>query len=79
MRLAQWLADSDLNVDGSVTMDELTRIAPSELGEIDERYQLGGAPLSPLDNMATYLKAQVMTQGHFQGEGECALGSGLAD
>jgi hypothetical protein len=72
-RLAQWLADCDLDLSGEVTMDELSRIAPSDLGEFDDRYQLGGAPLSPLDNMVTYLKAQTMTQGHFQGEGECAL------
>lgn len=72
-RLAQWMADCDLNVDGEVTMDELSKISPADLSEFDERFQLGGAPITPLDNMVTYLKAQVMTQGHFQGEGECAL------
>ncbi len=73
MRLAQWLADADLNLDGLVETSELERIAPSALSEIDDRYQLGGAPLQPLDNMHTYVNAQIMTQGHFQGEGECAI------
>lgn len=72
-RLAQWLADCDLNLDGTVTADELTAIAPEQLSEIDERFQLGGSPISPLTNMYEYLRAQMKTQGHFQGEGECAL------
>jgi hypothetical protein len=71
-RLAQWVADCDLNLDGTVTRTELLEIAPSDLNEIDDRFQLGGTPLTPLDNMLTYLEAQVLTQGHFQGEGECA-------
>lgn len=71
MRLAQWLADSDLNLDGEVTQAELEAIAPADLHEIDDRYQLGGSPITPLDNMWTYLSAQLKTQGHFQGEGEC--------
>ncbi len=71
VRLAQWLADCDLDVDGEVTQAELEAIAPADLHELDDRYQLGGAPLTPLDSMWTYLQAQLKTQGHFQGEGEC--------
>jgi hypothetical protein len=70
-RLAQWLADCDLNLDGTVTQEELEAIAPSQLPEIDERYQLGGSPITPLNNMYDYVIAQLKTQGHFQGEGEC--------
>ncbi len=73
LRLAQWLADSDLDVDNEVTSQELEAIAPTDLFEIDERYQLGGAPLTPLDNMLIYTRAQLKTQGHFQGEGECPV------
>jgi hypothetical protein len=74
MRLAQWFADSDLNVDGTVTREELDALAPSELWELDlERYQFGGSPITPLDTLGTYLEAQLATQGHFQGEGECAI------
>lgn len=72
-RLAQWMADCDLNLDGMVTAEELMAIAPEQLSEIDERYQLGGSPITPLNNMYEYLRAQMKTQGHFQGEGECAL------
>lgn len=72
IRLAQWLADCDLDLDGKVSEDELKKIAPSDLVELDERYQLGGSPLTPLSNMWTYVEAQLLTQGHFQGEGECA-------
>ncbi|MGE0786476.1 MAG: hypothetical protein AB7S26_12470 [Sandaracinaceae bacterium] len=75
MRFAQWLADCDLDLDGEVTRAELEAINPSDLPEIDSRFQLGGTPLTPLDSMWTYLTAQGMTQGHFQGEGECALRS----
>lgn len=75
MRLAQWLADCDLDLDGNVTRAELEAISPSDLVEIDDRYQLGGSPLSPLTNMWTYVRAQLKTQGHFQGEGECPIDS----
>jgi hypothetical protein len=71
LRLAQWLADCDLNLDGEVTREELETIAPSALGEIDARYQLGGSPITPLDSMWDYVVAQLKTQGHMNGEGEC--------
>lgn len=79
MRLAQWLADCDLNLDGEVTQAELEAIAIDDLAQIDARYDLGGAPPvreedgteQPLDDMWTYLRAQLKTQGHFNGEGEC--------
>jgi hypothetical protein len=72
-RLAQWLADCDLNLDGTVTEDELQAIAPAQLAELDDRFQLGGSPITPLDTMYTYFLAQLKTQGHFQGEGECPV------
>lgn len=71
-RLAQWLADCDLDLDGVVTATELAAIAPAQLPEIDDRFQLGGSPI-PFDNMFDYLRAQMKTQGHFQGEGECGV------
>lgn len=76
-RLAQWLADCDLNLDGTVTREELEAIAPSQLPELDERFQLGGSPITPLGSMYDYVIGQLKTQGHFQGEGECPL-DGLA-
>jgi len=70
-RLAQWLADCDLDLDGSVTRAELEAIAPAQLPELDDRYQLGGSPITPLDTMYTYVASQLKTQGHMNGEGEC--------
>lgn len=73
MRLAQWLADCDLDLDGTVTQEELEAITPAELPELDpERYQLGGAPAT-IETMYDYVSAQLKTQGHFRGEGECAI------
>ena len=71
-RLAQWLADSDLNLDGEVTRAELEQLTPSDLVEFDSRFQLGGAPIT-LNTMWDYVVAQGKTQGHFQGEGECPV------
>ena len=73
IRLAQWLADCDLDLDGVVTQAELEMISPAQLPEIDDRYQLGGSPITPLENMYQYLMAQFKTQGHYQGEGECPV------
>ena len=70
-RLAQWLADCDLDLDGTVTREELEAITPAQLPELDERYQLGGSPVTPLNDMYDYVMGQLKTQGHFQGEGEC--------
>jgi hypothetical protein len=72
-RLAQWLADCDLNLDGSVTKEELEQVSPSDLPAIDDRYQLGGSPITPLDTMYDYVRSQLKTQGHVNGEGECPI------
>ena len=71
LRLAQWIADCDLDLDGTVTIAELEQIAPSDLAELDDRYQLGGSPITPLTNMYEFVVGQLKTQGHYQGEGEC--------
>jgi hypothetical protein len=72
-RYAQWLADCDLDQSGTVTSEELEIIQPSALAEFDERFPLGGSPLRPIDDMLAYVKSQLSTQGHFEGEGECAI------
>lgn len=73
MRLGQWLADCDLNLDGTVTRAELEQITPAQLPELDERFQLGGSPVAPLKNMYDYVRSQLKTQGHMNGEGECPI------
>lgn len=72
-RRAQWWADADLNLDGKVEQAELQALNASDLAEFDEGYQLGGAPNGALDSLWTYVAAQLRTQGHFQGEGECPV------
>lgn len=70
-RYAQWLADCDLDLDGTVTVEELEAIPLSDLPQIDEeRYQLGGTTIT-LYTVYDYVIAQLKTQGHYQGEGEC--------
>jgi len=72
VRRAQWLADSDLDVDGVVSKEELLALTPEDLPALSG-IQLGGTPISPLDSLWTYAAAQLKTQGHYQGEGECAV------
>lgn len=72
-RYAQWLADCDLDLDGTVTQAELEAIPLSDLSQIDDRFQLGGSPITPLDTVYDYVIAQLKTQGHYQGEGECPI------
>lgn len=76
-RLAQWLADSDLNVDGEVTQAELESITLDALSEVDDRYQLTGN-LSA-GTVWNYLIAQLKTQGHINGEGECPVDGAAHD
>lgn len=70
VRLAQWLADCDLNLDGAVSQAELEAIDLADLAELDDRYNLGETQAS---NAWEYVRAQLKTQGHFQGEGECPV------
>jgi hypothetical protein len=72
VRLAQWLADSDLDLDGEVTQVELEAIAPADLSELRD-YSFTGSPIDPLDTMWDYVIAQLKTQGHMNGEGECQV------
>lgn len=81
-RRAQWLADSDLDADGAITQGELESISaadfgtlfPADTGDGEPGYDLSGASVEGgLGNAWQYVQAQLQTQGHFQGEGECAI------
>ena len=56
-----------------MTASELEAIPVAALLGVE--YTLGGSPIQPLEDMYTYVVAQLMTQGHYQGEGECLLQS----
>ena len=74
MLLAQWLADSDLNLDGTVDTPELMQIAPGDLAEIDDRFVLtSDLAAAPFNNMLEYLSALLSTFPEYNGDGECAI------
>jgi hypothetical protein len=68
-RLAQWIANADLNRDGNV---DLAEAGMSTAGDLfpSPPYNLSGA-IIPIDNGADYIEAQSRTLGDFEGEGEC--------
>lgn len=77
-RRAQWLANADVDADGTVTQADLESIGEADLGQLLPSdpgdgmpgFALGGAPIE-LHDAWDYAIAQLKTQGHFQGEGEC--------
>lgn len=72
-RLAQLWADADLNVDGTITASEYATLLLADMSEWDDRYQKGGAPLERLETLGDLVEGQLKTQGHMDGEGECAV------
>jgi hypothetical protein len=69
-RRAQWLANSDLNQDGVVTNEELLAIPAQDVLPASH-YSFGGSPID-IVTAHDFLRAQMHTQGHFQGEGHCS-------
>ncbi len=79
MRRASWLAlvDDATGADGMITNADLEMTPISILPSSE--YALAGAPMvegMAVTNMALYARAQLMTQGHLNGEGEC-LANGM--
>lgn len=74
-RLAQWLWDVE-DTDGD---DVLTRIdfeAATDVGSLFPSppqgvYELTGGPITPINDAWDFIRAQLGTQGHIFGEGEC--------
>lgn len=75
LRLAQIWADADLNLDGRLETAEFESLLIADMPEWDERYQPpGGAPGDePIETMGQVARAQLQTQGHMNGEGECEV------
>jgi hypothetical protein len=79
-RRAQWMVNADVDADGTVTQADLESIGESDLGQLLPSdpgdgmpgFALGGAPIE-LHDAWDYVVAQLKTQGHFQGEGECPI------
>lgn len=69
-RMAGWLVKADLNGDGKVTTDELAEADATDLFPRSSGYSLDGAPI-PIETGLDFVRAQLATQGHYRGEGEC--------
>ncbi|NND28554.1 MAG: hypothetical protein HKN97_08200 [Myxococcales bacterium] len=75
MRLAQWLWD----IEDSDSNELLTRTdfeAATDVGSLfpsppSGAYELTGGPITPISNAWDFIRAQLGTQGHIFGEGEC--------
>ena len=65
-RLAQWIADADLDRDGEATIDELQQIKAELLFTPERGYDLSGAPRS-IDTAYDFLVAQVEAFGAANG------------
>ncbi len=74
-RRAQWLADADVDQDDRVDFAELGSIRGADLSDLfpSAEYSLGTWTKTsfPLESAADVVQAQLSTQGHYQGEGEC--------
>ena len=68
-RLAQWVADCDLDHDGETTLDELTSVRAADVFPRPP-YDLSGS-LSPITTAFDYLLNQSRTLGDYNGDGEC--------
>ncbi len=68
-RRAQWLANADTDADGAITPEELMALDAAAIFPSDT-YNLAGAAI-PVETAWDFVRAQLATQGHFQGEGEC--------
>lgn len=74
VRLGQLWADVDLNLDGKIDVGEFGDVWLADLPEWNERYQLGGAPqVGELNTLGDIAIAELKTQGHMNGEGECEI------
>jgi hypothetical protein len=75
VRLAQWLWDiQDVNSDEVLTQvdfEAATDIATLYPSPPQGVYELTGGPIAPITSAWDYIRAQLGTQGHIFGEGEC--------
>lgn len=75
-RRTGWIIEADLDEDGLVTTEEL---AQADASEVLAGYDLTGAPGGaehPIETALDFARAQLATQGHFKGEGECVWSFG---
>lgn len=69
-RLAGWVIEADQDMDGQVNTEDLASVDATEVFTSELGYSLDGAPIA-IENALDYVRAQLATQGHLNGEGEC--------
>lgn len=70
VRRTQWLVDADTDGDGKVVTEDLAKL-PAEIAfPSAQGYNLSGGPF-PITNALDFVRAQLATQGHLNGEGAC--------
>jgi hypothetical protein len=74
MRLAQWLWDIEDDGDGVLTQADFEAATNVEELFPAPTYTLTGGPIEPIENAWDFVRAQLGTQGHIRGEGECEWG-----
>jgi hypothetical protein len=69
-RYAQWLVDADVDGDGKVVTEDLSNVAAERVFPSAKGYNVSGGPI-PVATALDFVRAQLATQGHLNGEGEC--------
>lgn len=70
-RYAQWLVDADVDGDGKVSAEDLATVPAERVFPSSKGYNLSGGPI-PVSTALDFVRAQLATQGHLNGEGECS-------
>lgn len=68
---AQWLADADIDRDGTATSDELVKIAAADL--FSPAYDLTTAAPRPIDSAYDFFVSQVLASVGYRGDGRCTV------
>ena len=69
-RRAGWVVEADADGDGQVSTEDLRNLDATEVFKSTLGYRLDGSDL-PIENALDFVRAQLATQGHYRGEGEC--------
>lgn len=69
-RRTSWLVNSDKDGDGMVTSDDLKSVKAEQVFPTSEGYNLSGGVV-PIATAYDFIRAQLASQGHLDGEGEC--------
>lgn len=70
-RLASWLWSIEDDGDGVLTKTDFETATNVEELYPSPTYTLAGGPIEPIENAWDFIRAQLGTQGHIRGEGEC--------